>query len=54
MWIFWTIVICAITIAALLWVSGLGYMKDNHPDYKGEDFLEEEKQEGWGDYVDEK
>ena len=25
------------------WVSGIDYMKENHPDYKGEDFLE------WGD-----
>lgn len=25
-----------------LWVSGIDYMKDNHPDYKGEDFLSED------------
>ena len=22
-----------------LWVRGIDYMKENHPDYKGEDFL---------------
>ena len=22
-----------------IWVSGIEYMKENHPDYKGEDFL---------------
>jgi len=22
------------------WVSGIDYMKENHPDYKGEDFLD--------------
>lgn len=25
------------------WVRGIDYMKENHPDYKGEDFL------NWGD-----
>ena len=33
-----------------LWVGGIDYMRQNHPDYKGEDFLdwkitEEEKNE---------
>jgi len=23
----------------LLWVNGVDYMKENHPDYKGEDFI---------------
>ena len=27
------------TICALFWVRGIDYMKENHPDYKGEDFL---------------
>ena len=26
-----------------LWVEGIDYMKKNHPDYKGEDFFDEEK-----------
>lgn len=25
-----------------LWVRGIDYMKENHPDYKGEDFFNEE------------
>jgi hypothetical protein len=23
-----------------LWVGGIDYMRENHPDYKGEDFLD--------------
>jgi hypothetical protein len=35
---------------AWLWAGGIQYMKENHPDYKGEDFLdwdlsEEEKKD---------
>ena len=26
------------------WVRGIDYMKENHPDYKGEDFLD------WGEH----
>jgi hypothetical protein len=26
-------------IIAFFWVRGIDYMKENHPDYKGEDFL---------------
>jgi hypothetical protein len=26
-------------IVATFWVRGIDYMKENHPDYKGEDFL---------------
>lgn len=35
------IVICVIlaSIVALLWSRGIDFMKQNHPDYKGEDFL---------------
>ena len=28
------------TIIAIFWVRGISYMKENHPDYKGEDFLQ--------------
>jgi uncharacterized membrane protein (DUF441 family) len=34
----------SITIA-WLWAGGIDYMKKNHPDYKGEDFLNTEKQD---------
>jgi len=27
-------------IISLLWVKGIDHMKENHPDYKGEDFLD--------------
>ena len=27
-------------IISWLWVRGIDYMKENHPDYKGEDFLD--------------
>ena len=30
-------------IISLLWVKGIDNMKKNYPDYKGEDFLNEEK-----------
>jgi hypothetical protein len=47
------LIILAIAILASiiwLWVGGIDYMVQNHPEYKGEDFLnlditEEEKQE---------
>jgi hypothetical protein len=26
-------------IVATFWVRGIDYMKENHPDYKGEDFF---------------
>lgn len=30
-------------VVAFFWVRGIDYMKENHPDYHGEDFL------NWGD-----
>jgi len=36
------VVLFVITATALIswaWVKGIDYMKKNHPDYKGEDFL---------------
>jgi hypothetical protein len=33
----------AVIITALLWVSAISYMKENHPEYKAEDFLEDEE-----------
>jgi len=35
---------------AWLWAGGISYMKKNHPDYKGEDFLNwDRKNDGWDD-----
>ena len=28
-------------IVSFFWVKNIDYMKENHPDYKGEDFLDE-------------
>ena len=33
------IVALAVLVAAALWVAGIDYMKNNHPDYKGEDLF---------------
>lgn len=33
------IMIFVIAIISWLWVRGIDYMKENHPDYRGEDFL---------------
>lgn len=32
-------VICLSASIAWLWAGGIDYMMKNHPDYKGEDFL---------------
>ena len=32
-------IILFVTIISFFWVRGIDYMKENHPDYKGEDFL---------------
>jgi hypothetical protein len=37
-----------IALLAWAWIRGIDNMKDNHPDYKGEDFLD------WGDDVEDK
>lgn len=29
----------------ILWVEGIDYMKKNHPNYKGEDFFNEDEEE---------
>ena len=31
--------VLAIALLSWSWVKGIDYMKENHPDYKGEDFL---------------
>jgi hypothetical protein len=43
-------------VVAYFWVRGIDYMKENHPDYKGEDFLDWENAEApWvEDWDDEK
>jgi hypothetical protein len=29
-------------MVAIFWIRGIDYMKENHPDYKGEDFLDDD------------
>ena len=36
-------IVLSISLLSWAWVKGIDYMKENHPDYKGEDFL------NWGD-----
>jgi hypothetical protein len=55
------VVLVMIIVTALIswsWVNGIDYMKENHPDYKGEDFLDCDEDEcitkmagrdGWDD-----
>ena len=31
------------SIIATFWVRGIDYMKENHPDYDGDDFLNNDK-----------
>ena len=39
------IAVIAVISTAALWVSGIDYMKENHPDYKGEDLFGEDEKE---------
>ena len=34
--------IAVAVIISVLWVHGIDYMKENHPDYKGEDLFDED------------
>jgi len=34
--------IAVAVIVSILWVRGIDYMKENHPDYKGEDLFDED------------
>lgn len=40
--IFYTLMLLVTTIVVILWVNGIDYMKENHPDYKGEDLFGED------------
>jgi hypothetical protein len=40
-----SVVAAAFIIAVGLWVEGIDYMNTNHPDYKGEDLFNEEKED---------
>ena len=43
-WVFF-IMFCITAAISWLWVRGINSMKENHPDYDGRDFLNEEDDE---------
>ena len=49
MWKVYLVMFVITAIISYLWVSGIENMKNSHPDYKGEDFLnfEEDEKETW-------
>ena len=40
MWKVYILMVAVVVIISYLWVRGIDYMKENHPDYKGDDFLD--------------
>jgi len=41
MWKVYLLMVIAVGIISYLWVRGIDYMKENHPDYKGDDLFGE-------------
>lgn len=39
MWKVYLLMVTVITIISYLWVRGIDYMRDNHPDYDGDDLF---------------
>jgi len=39
MWKVFLLMFVVGAIISYLWVRGINFMKENHPDYKGDDFL---------------
>jgi hypothetical protein len=39
MWKVFLLMVVVVAIISYFWVRGIDYMKENHPDYKGDDFL---------------
>ena len=39
MWKVFLLMFVVVSFISYLWVRGIDYMKENHPDYKGDDFL---------------
>jgi hypothetical protein len=40
MWKVFLLMFVVGAIISYLWVRGIDFMKENHPDYKGDDFLD--------------
>lgn len=45
MTIFYLSLAIIIAMIAFSWINGIDYMHKNHPDYKGEDLFEEDKED---------
>jgi hypothetical protein len=45
MWRVYLLMFVVVLVVSILWVRGIDYMDKNHPDYKGEDFFNEEEDE---------
>jgi hypothetical protein len=41
MWIVYVLMFFVVAIISYLWVRGIDYMNENHPDYKGDDLFGE-------------
>jgi hypothetical protein len=41
MWKVYLLMFAVVAIISYLWVRGIDYMKENYPDYKGEDLFGE-------------
>jgi hypothetical protein len=39
MWIVFLLMFVVIAIISYFWVQGIDYMRENHPDYKGDDLF---------------
>jgi len=39
MWKVFLLMFAVVSFISYLWVRGIDYMKENHPDYKGEDLF---------------
>jgi hypothetical protein len=40
MWIVYLLMFIVVLVISILWVNGITNMQKNHPDYKGEDWLD--------------
>ena len=51
MWKVYLLMVAVVAIISYFWVRGIDYMKENHPDYKGDDFLSTSAgRDLWDDY----
>ena len=45
MWKVYILMFVVVSIISYFWVRGIDYMKENHPDYKGDDLFGEFNEE---------